>query len=149
MGLMQRIGETINSEIPDPATSTAPLEAELTAFARSACRGVWSEPAIANLRLCLGEFNRFPELAHALWEAGPTRTYANFKAFVAERERRGELVVDDPQIAAEQFIGGLVGHQQLKIAFGLTEPPTGADLDDRVAEAVRWFLLRYRTTDET
>lgn len=142
-GLMERVAETIGPEDDDPADSSASLDDELTALGRRACRAVWSPSAVAVLRLALGEYGRFPELAHTLWEAGPARTYANFHAFIAERERRGELEVDEPQIAAEQFLGGLVGHQQLKIAFGVTEPPSEAEREARVAEAVRWFVLRY------
>lgn len=145
VGLMDRIAETLTAGLRDPSSSAAPLEEELAAIGRGVCRGVWSESAAATLRLCLGEYNRFPGLARAVWDAGPARTYADFAAFVAERERRGELAVDDPQIAAEQFVGGLVGHQQLKIAFGLTAPPTEAELEARVSEAVRWFVLRYGT----
>jgi AcrR family transcriptional regulator len=142
-GLIERVGETIGAEMLDPTMSSAPLRDELTAIGRSACRGVWSPAAAAVLRLALGEYNRFPELARTVWEAGPARTYASFHAFIAERERRGELEVDDPQIAAEQFIGGLVAHQQLKIAFGMTEPPTQTETEERVTEAVRWFVIRY------
>lgn len=142
-GLMERVAETVGPEEYDPSLSSASLHDELVAIGRRSCLGVFSESAVAVLRLTLGEYNRFPDLARTVWEAGPTRTYANFHAFVAERERRGELEVDDPQIAAEQFLGGLVGHQQLKIAFGMTEPPSEAEVEARVTEAVRWFLLRY------
>ncbi len=148
-GLIERVGETVGADMIDPTSSTAPLEDELVAIGQAACHGVWSQSAVAVLRLCLGEFNRFPELAETVWEAGPARTYANFRAFIAERQRRGEIAVDDPQIAAEQFIGGLVGHQQLKVAFGMGETPTQAGVDARVAHAVRWFMLQYRASDTT
>jgi AcrR family transcriptional regulator len=144
-GLMERIAGTVSRDMDDPTTSTAPLADELTAIARSACAGVWSPAAAAVLRLCLGEYGRFPELAHTAWTVGPARTYANFHAFIAERQRRGEIAVDDPQIAAEQFLGGLVGHIQIKIAFGMTDPPTPEETDARVNTAVRTFLARYAT----
>ncbi len=142
-GLMERVATAVSAEMDDPRTSTESVADELTAIARSACEGVWSPAALAVLRLCLGEFGRFPSLAHTVWENGPARTYANFRTFLAERARRGELVVDDPQIAAEQFLGGLVGHVQLKLAFGMTDPPTRAEIDARIDSAVRTFLARY------
>jgi AcrR family transcriptional regulator len=144
-GLMARVADTVSHVMDDPTTSTLPLAQELTAIARSTCQGVWSPGAAAVLRLCLGEYGRFPDLAHTVWTVGPTRTYANFRAFLVERQRRGEIVVDDPQIAAEQFLGGLVGHVQLKIAFGMTDPPTEAEVDVRVESAVTTFLARYAT----
>ena len=145
-GLMQRVADTVGHDVGDPAASTRPLAEELTAIARSTCQGVWSPGAAAVLRLCLGEQGRFPELARTVWEVGPTRTYASFRALLAERRRRGEVVVDgDPQIVAEQFLGGLVGHVQLKIAFGLADPPTPAETEARIASAVQTFLARYAT----
>ena len=142
-GLMERVASTVSAEMDDPATSTRPVADELTAIARSACQGVWSPGALAVLRLCLGEYGRFPALAHTVWDHGPARTYANFRAFLIERERRGELIIDDPQIAAEQFLGGLVGHLQLKLAFGMTDPPTPTEIDARIDSAVHTFLARY------
>jgi TetR/AcrR family transcriptional regulator, mexJK operon transcriptional repressor len=148
-GLIARVGATVSADMVDPTTSTVPLADELAAVARSACRGVWSPAAVAVLRLCLGEYSRFPDLATAVWEHGPARTYANFQALIAERQRRGEILVDDPQIAAEQFLGGTVGHIQLKIAFGMTEPPSESELEARVQAAVRGFLARYATRSDT
>jgi len=142
-GLMDRVADTVSRDRDDPAASTVPLAEELAHIARSACEGVWSPEAAAVLRLCLGEYGRFPELARTVWTVGPTRTYANFHAFVGERQRRGEIIVDDPQIAAEQFLGGLVGHLQLKIAFGMTDPPSPEEVDARIDSAVRTFLARY------
>ena len=142
-GLMERVASTVSAEMDDPAASTQPVADELTAIARSVCLGVWSPGALAVLRLCLGEYGRFPDLAHAVWDHGPARTYANFRAFLIERERQGDLIIDDPQIAAEQFLGGLVGHLQLKLAFGMTDPPMPAEIDARIDSAVQTFLARY------
>jgi hypothetical protein len=62
---------------------------------------------------------------------------------VRARERRGELRCDDPQLAAEQFVAGLVGHLQPKIALGAAKAPGPAERKRRVASAVRTFLARY------
>jgi hypothetical protein len=72
-------------------------------------------------------------------------TYTNFRAFVAERERRGELRCEDHQLAAEQFIAALVGHLQLKIVLGAGKQPSAAEQRRRVASAVRTFMARYAT----
>ena len=142
-GLVDLVAATIGRDLADPGASTLPLADELTAIGRSACRGVWSPESIAVLRLSLGEYGRFPELARTVWDHGPAVTYANFHLFLDERERRGELKVDDKQLAAEQFIAGTVGHIQLKIAFGMTSTPDDAELETRVASAVKAFLARY------
>lgn len=84
-------------------------------------RGATSAPAVAVLRLCLAERVRLPELARTAWEHGPAITYANFHAFPAARQQRGEIQYDDAQLTAEHFFGSLLGHLQLKVAFGITD----------------------------
>jgi hypothetical protein len=58
---------------------------------------------------------------------------------------RGELDVPDVEIASEQFIGGIVGHQQLRMALGVSTP-TPDEIDDRVRRAVAVFLSAYATS---
>jgi TetR/AcrR family transcriptional repressor of mexJK operon len=99
--------------------------------------------AVTLLRLSLGEYGRFPQLARVVWEHGPAVTYANFQRFLADRQERGELEVDDPQLASEHFIAGIVGHIQLKVAMGITEPPSPEESEQRVAAAAATFLSRY------
>lgn len=141
-GLMDRVAGAINPTV-DQRADTAPIHDALIVIGTDAVRGVTSPQAIAVLRICLGEYGRFPELARVVWEHGPAITYTNFQAFIRERQRRGEVNVDDPQLAAEQFIAGLVGHIQLKVAFGMAEPPNETDIRRRVRAAVDAFLARY------
>lgn len=143
VGLIDRAVEAVAADMADPAASSLPLEDELAAIGRSACAGVWSPGAIALLRLVLGTVAQMPELAQTVWDHGPAVTYARFAAFLAERERRGEVDVPDHQIAAEHFLGGLVGHQQLRLAFGVDQAPSAADTERRVQLAVDAFLARY------
>lgn len=91
------------------------------------------------LRMALGEFNRFPELARALFDRGPAASYRRFLALLADRAATGEVEVPDPQIAAEQFFGGIVGHQQMRLALGAGEP-TPEEIDARVRSAVEAFV---------
>lgn len=145
-GLMERVAASINPPI-DPASDTRSLEEALVEIGTNAVRGVTSPGAIAVLRICLGENGRLPELAKTVWDHGPAVTYDNFRTFVRERQQRDELDVPDPQLAAEQFIAGLVGHIQLKIAFGLASRPDDAETRRRVREAVETFLARYATSN--
>jgi TetR/AcrR family transcriptional regulator, mexJK operon transcriptional repressor len=143
-GLMDRVAASVSPPV-DHASNAAPLEDELVRIGTVALRGVVSGQAVAVLRICLGEHGRFPELAKVVWEHGPAITYGSFRAFVEERQRRGELDVPDPQLAAEQFLAGIVGHIQLKVAFGVAEPPDEAEVERRVRSAVATFLARYAT----
>ncbi len=142
-GLMDDIAAGISRPGLDAERDERPLEAVLTEIGTAALRGVVAERAVTVLRLCLGEYPRFPELARTVWEHGPAVTYATFTAFLEERQRRGEIRVDDPQLAAEHFVAGIVGHLQLKVAMGMAAPPDEPEIARRVAAAVRAFLAAY------
>lgn len=95
-------------------------------------------------RMALGEFNRFPELARALFERGPATSYRRLIAMLELRAASGEVVVPDLQVAAEQFFGGIVGHQQMRMALG-AGVPTAEEIDVRVRAAVDAFVRVYAT----
>jgi AcrR family transcriptional regulator len=97
---------------------------------------------IVMLRLAVGEQARFPELGQSLYEHGPARTYARLRAFLTAKQASGEVRIDDLQVAAEQFLGGIIGHQQLRLTLGLDHPGSAA-MEARVEAAVTTFLAAY------
>lgn len=107
-----------------------------------------SEQAIVLLRLALGELTRFPELGRTLFERGPAMSYRRFRVFVAAKHAAGEVHVPDLDIAAEQFIGGIVGHQQLRKALGISQP-SPADITARIDAATAAFVATYATSEFT
>lgn len=121
-----------------------PLADGLRILGRATASAALSQRAIVLLRLAAGEHNRFPELARLLFELAPGRSYERFAAFLEAKRDRGEVTVDDVQIASEQFLAGLVGHLQLRMLLGVDEP-SPHDVDDRVEAAVRMFLRTYAT----
>lgn len=142
-GLVEDLVSSVHTSARGLGLEDAPLEEALMSIGRAALVGVTHPRVIALLRLSLGEYGRFPELAREVWDHGPAITYANFHEFLAEREARGEVQVEDRQLAAEQFIAGLVGHIQPKVAMGITDPPDPDEVERRVASNVATFLARY------
>jgi hypothetical protein len=96
------------------------------------------------LRLALGEHARFPQLARGLFDHGPARTYARMRAFLAAKVDAGDVDIADLQIAAEQFLGGIIGYQQLRMALGMRRL-TRAEIAERVEAAIRSFTAAYGT----
>lgn len=142
-GLMDDVVASIRTQTLPAGVGEMPLREALTAIGRVVLAAVGSEQAIAVFRLCLGEYGRFPELARVVWDHGPAVTYANFHRFLEDRRDRGEVEYDDVQFASEQFIAGIVGHLQPKIAMGIAEPPSEEESALRVASAVETFMARY------
>lgn len=119
------------------------LEDGLRAIGHATARGALSEQATVLFRLAVGESARFPRLAQVMFERGPAVSYARLRAFIAARVAAGEIHVDDPQIAAEQFLGGIVGHLQLRQALG--QPPADpTQVTARVEAGITTFLAAHR-----
>jgi TetR/AcrR family transcriptional repressor of mexJK operon len=82
-----------------------------------------------------------PAIGQAFLQAGPWRMKAGFSAFLAHAASCGELKVDDPQLAAEQFVAMCKGMGDLERRFGVEISPE--DSKRRIAGAVDVFLAAY------
>ena len=141
--------EAIIDEVAAPAVNDegedwdlVGLEDGLLSIGRATATAALDPRTILLLRLAIGEHARFPDLAKTLFEHGAARTYARLRRFLAARRAAGDIDVDDLQIAAEQFLGGIIGHQQLRASLGLP-PPSRKDIEARVQAAVRTFIAAY------
>lgn len=124
--------------------ATLDLETGLRSIGRATAAAALSERVIVLLRLALGEFARFPSLAATLFDHGPAVSYERLRRFLTAKREAGEINVPDIQIAAEQFLGGIVGHQQLRMALGVGAP-TNAEIYQRIEAAIAAFIATYRT----
>lgn len=82
-----------------------------------------------------------PELADAIYQAGPAEGLRRLSAWLAEQDRLGLLAVPDPDAASEMFSGMVLGHGHLRGVLGLAHPPF--DRDRRAAETARRFLRAF------
>jgi AcrR family transcriptional regulator len=82
-----------------------------------------------------------PEVALAIYEAGPRESLRRLSAWLAELDRKGVLAVPDPDLAAEMFAGMVLGHGHLRGVLGVPHPPI--DRDARAAETARRFLRAF------
>lgn len=82
-----------------------------------------------------------PDLADAIYQAGPADGLRRLSAWLAEQDRLGLLSVPDPAEAAEMFSGMVLGHGHLRSILGVAQPPF--DPARRAAEAARRFLRAF------
>lgn len=142
--IVDDLQSTLSAAPPPQDVADLPLAEALRILGRATATAALSDRAIVLIRLAVGEHARFPQLARLLFELAPGRSYERFTAFLATKQARGEVAVDDFQIAAEQFLAGLVGHQQLRMILGVDEP-TSNEVERRVESAVRMFVRTYAT----
>lgn len=83
-----------------------------------------------------------PEIARAIYEAGPRRSLFELAAWLAEQTRLGRLEVADPEQAAEMFSGLVLGHGHLRAMLDVPQlaPENRAA---RAREAARIFVAAY------
>jgi AcrR family transcriptional regulator len=94
-------------------------------------------------RVVISEVTRFPELAHAFFEAGPARAIQQLSDWLAEETRRGRLVVPDPDFAAEQFFTLCQARLVLRQKLALLDAPAPREVKFVVGAAVAMFLRFY------
>lgn len=130
--------ETIDDEL-----AAADLEPGLRLIATTTTRGALHPRTIELLQLAVAEARRFPNLAEVLFAKGPAVNYERLRTFLRRHEALGTIELRDAQIAAEQFLGGIVGHQQLRMSLALPAP-SDADITQRIDAAVTAFLAIHR-----
>lgn len=121
------------------------LEAELTEFALSfnsnctACReGKFLQ------KLIQSEAERYPELFSAWRKDGPGQIRSSLAARFARLAYSGYLDIDDPDVAARQFLALVNADLQIPAFFG--ETLSEEEMAESAARAVRTFLRAYGRT---
>lgn len=95
-------------------------------------------------RLVIAESAKFPELGRAFYDAGPKNGIARLTAYLRRRIEAGELDIDDPMLAADQFIGLCLADLMLKRRMSVIETATPQRIGYIVDGAVHVFLNAYR-----
>ena len=94
-------------------------------------------------RRIAAETEHEPELGTAFLAAGPHRMKRAFAGLITAMTEAGELVVGDPELAAEQFVSMCKGMGDLERRFGM--PLDSVRNRERIVGAVDVFCRAYAT----
>jgi len=86
-------------------------------------------------------------LADRFFATGPGRVRAALADIIASAADRGELIVDDPDEAADNLVSLWEGSMPAKIAFGLASLSTPEKIKYRATRGTDVFLRAYRPRD--
>ncbi len=111
------------------ALARAMLDKLCTAEGRSAMRGV----ALISPQA--------PDLAQAVYHAGPGESLRRLAVWLAEQDAQGLLRVPDPMAASEMFTGMTMGHGYLRGILGVDEPEI--DQAQRARETAERFMRAF------
>ncbi len=124
--------------------SPARLDAALRALARRYLTTVLNPQVLALRRLVISEATRFPDLAAAYYERGPSRVLAALALLFTGLAERGLLRDDDASRAASDFAFLLLGRALDEGMFRVGVPVlTPAGIEETADHAVDAFLARW------
>lgn len=141
--LSERRTEEMTAPLTTPQATDHPEDA-LAAFARTLLATVMAPKSVAFMRVVIQSAAEMPELARALYEAGPRTSRARLAEFLAAEHAAGRLDVPDPRQAAEFFGGMALGSYQMAGLLGADRELTDAEIDAIAHEAAERFLRAYR-----
>jgi AcrR family transcriptional regulator len=117
--------------------------AVLTEFAVDRLHVIFSGRHRAILRLIIAERERFPDLAQLYYERGPQRSHVMLVDYIAALKRNESLDMDDPEEAADFFIGMLIHKWYKELLFLAAPAPSDAALQQRAEHVVGRFLEAF------
>ena len=134
-----RIGRfilAIDEEVLDPLDLPTALERILIAYATLALD---PEPIAIN-RLVIGESDRFPEIAATFYETAIVRTSRAIESWLRRQCERGQLRLEDPEVAAGMLRGMTVMDPQRAVMLGQRAAPDAEEIARRARFAAHIFL---------
>jgi len=127
---------------------TAPLRAGgdpltvLTGLAESMLTKLCSNDGRNSMRRVALMSPQAPDLAEAVYHAGPGESLRRLSLWLAEQDRLGLIRVPDPDLAAEMFSGMTMGHGHLRGILGVDET-RAIDIPARARETAERFLRAF------
>ncbi|MGJ8544069.1 MAG: TetR/AcrR family transcriptional regulator [Sulfitobacter sp.] len=94
-------------------------------------------------RVCVAESDRFPEIGQKFYNSGPAVIRAEMVAYFEAAIARGELKIDDLELAADQFGELCKADLWPRLLFGVSKTCSPAEIERVVNGAVSTFMARY------
>jgi AcrR family transcriptional regulator len=101
---------------------------------------------VAWLRTVIGASEKFPELGQVFVDSGPRRAAKKLADWFRDCISRGQLKIDNVEIAAWQFMMMIQGPILVPMLYGGEARPSPARIDEVVRHSVDMFLAAYGRT---
>lgn len=140
--IAQALANQRSDAIAAPLKGAGEPAAVLEALAATLLEKVCHPDKVGSMRgVCLMSVDA-PEIAQAVYEAGPRRSLKLLADWLADQTRAGRLDVPDPEEAAEMFTGLVLGHGHLRAMLDVPQIDP-ARRARRAKEAARAFVKAY------
>ena len=126
----------------------APVAEVLTLAAERITAFTLSDFGQRIFRICLSESDRFPGLGREFYDSGPRLARERLVAFLQSAVDRGQLAIDDLELAADQFVQLCKALLHDRLIFGLADRAAPEASARVVQGAVQMFMARYGATNQ-
>ncbi|WP_420470227.1 MULTISPECIES: TetR/AcrR family transcriptional regulator [unclassified Brevundimonas] len=127
--------------ISAPLRSGGDPETVLTAMAAGLLEKICGGDGRASMRGVALMSPHTPDIARAIYDAGPAEGLRRLAVWLAEQDAAKTLSVPDPHAAAEMFAGMTLGHGHLRGVLGVPHP--AFDIQARARETARRFIRAF------
>jgi len=121
----------------------APVRHVLAQAAKRMTRFFLSDVGQQVYRIVVAESGRFPEIGREFWESGPKLVREILIRFFEAAVARGELSIEDYELAADQFPELCKAGLHLRMVIGIQTEFSEAEIDRVIGGAVETFVARY------
>ena len=91
----------------------------------------------------VGASTKFPQLGKVFFEAGPCHGANRLASYFRRLTEQGILSVEDPQLAARQFLDLCKTGIHLRMMLGDRTAPTSEEIERNLDGAIKVFLAAY------
>lgn len=126
----------------DQAGPDQPVETTLARYGEAILCAVLSPVSVQMARMGVASALDMPDLAQAIYDAGARAAATRLAAYLATVPPR-DLEAPDPAVAAEIFIGMVLGRVQYRLMLGLPAGLAMEDVPGRAGEVARRFVRAY------
>jgi TetR/AcrR family transcriptional repressor of mexJK operon len=127
-------------DLPDGA----PINDVLMNIGRAFHILISSQESVNLHRLIIALGSQDPKLCQIFFEAGPLQLLKEMERLLVCIDRSGELRIEDPHLAAEQFFSLLKGAPHFRLLLGYGEPLDTQAIERHVTAVVEFFVRAYR-----
>lgn len=145
-GLMAAMTAARVAELTEPLIAAQPGDSPsdvLEHFARLYVARALHPRSIGVMKSLLSEPRALTGFPADFYAMGPARTLQALVEWISAETRRKRLAVPEPALAAEQFLGSLIGSRQLRQFFVGGEGPDEAETARMAATAVQTFMRAW------
>jgi AcrR family transcriptional regulator len=95
------------------------------------------------LRIVVGASTKFPQLGKVFYEAGPCHGANRLACYLGRLTEKGILSVEDPLLAARQFLELCKTGIHIRMMLGDRTAPTSEEIERNLDGAIKVFLAAY------